>query len=229
MSKFDCYLIFRCRRRKQDPDLKDHERTTYYGWTQSRYVLEAFLKQRNPDKYIYRKVATEDAYRYQHPNMVYDILDPRFMIDYVTLESAQSDVKTTLFMTNSEMERAELGIQQHFRNLTQFDPEGLGDGDDIITCINLFCNLRDDYGECLYFLGFRPVDIDLLFADMQESDRSAWDDPDGQIEFVYRNISNYRNQLKQQKGPRGLYGLKEVCNKIIYSLESFITYLVDDL
>ena len=52
------YMIYRTYTPQERPDLRD--RVVFYGWTRSKHIRKAFLKQRDPKKYRWYHFSDEE-------------------------------------------------------------------------------------------------------------------------------------------------------------------------
>lgn len=180
MSKWNKYLVYR--KYSQEERYDPAERLVFYGWSDSKDVVMAFLKQRTLSKYKVRKFHPDGDIR--------DYVGDDSYIDRVNLKSAKSGESIILFITKRELDESEKKIDRMFRNLSSVQSAG----DRIIEVLTLFVNLTEYYMSALDFLGFNPPELESLF-------------PSATLDFVTTDVSK----------------------KIIYSLESFIRVLRDDM
>jgi Trp operon repressor len=211
----DCYLVHRVYNSKERQDLKD--RSHIYGWTTDKRVLKAFLKQRDPKKYTVSKIEED-----QIPNALGRYVDEieEFMINFIKLKSAQTGEEFNLFMTENEKNEVEKRIERIFEDLSSID---VIDGE-ILHYVNILINIKTKYSDALNYLGYRPKEIDAVF-----------DSYVGEVMYE-RSYSSYDGISCEEfyHDPRGSYGtsissLSDISNKIIYSIESFIKAMKDDL
>jgi len=216
------YVVYRVYDKKERPG--ENTEPIVYGWSRSKNVIKAFLSQRTPSKYYVDKIRGDaeeivDGY--------YNDLDTENMINYVKLKSvANKDEDVHLFMTANEMQEAEKRIQRYFRDLCCLS-EIKGKGD----YLGMFLNIHEYYADALELIGFRPPEISAMCpaADYR-------DDP-GEIigiteliEEAYSGatISPSESFSNNTRLP-GLSTLPDVASKILYSIESFIKVLREDL
>ena len=177
------YLLYR---KYSGADRYDpREQLVFYGWSNSKAVVTAFLAQRSPKKYKVRKFCSDTM-------DIEDYVGDDTFIDWMPLKSARTREDVKLFITKREKEEAEKNIQAMFRDLSS-----LGYGERIVEVLTLFVNLDDYYFSALDFLGFRPPELEAMFP-TSTSDTE---------EFISDDMTN----------------------KIIYSLESFVRVLRDDM
>ena len=214
-----CYLIFRIY--PNEPN-RDH----VFGWTESKKIARAFIKQRSKDKYKIIKMTSE---------RIAEVFSERIMessnqIDYFKIKSAKTGDEIVFFTTMDEMIEAEKKIQKYFRELPHLIEHA--DGRDEV--VHLFVRLKSKYADALDFIGFRPSEVEAIY------DRDDWigDADEGSIEgicdnieqaYVDKTIEEYRNGLDSNKHPLGLTASSDIYTKLIISLESFIMVLKEDM
>lgn len=213
MSKDHRFIVFRKYKANERPE---NEREVYYGWTHSKSVVLAFIKQRSEKKYKIQKIPITTIERIYGED-----LDDDTMINYVELKSVESGEKVNLFITKVELNEAEKKIQRYFRDLSS-----LAKYDDCMKLLELVMNLQPYYGSALFFLGFRPPEIDDLFASADPSD--DYSNIDG-VEEVIDECYNNPGEIYPNMSPVGPSVVEDICRKVIYSLESFIKVLKDDM
>lgn len=222
MSEEKIFVVYRNYSKKEQPD---HEvGPVLYGWSLNKSVVKAFLSQRTEGKYYVEKMKGNvdeliDGY--------YNDLDTNNMINFVKLKSVEDkDEYVYLFMTANEMQEAEKRIQRHFRDLCSIS-DIKGDGD----YLEMFMNLEDYFADALDFIGYRPPEISIMCpaADYR-------DDPgeimgiDELIEQAYDGAAMSPHEVYENKADLpGLSTLTDVASKILYSVESFIKVLREDL
>lgn len=157
----------------------------------------------------------------------YDDLDPDNMINYIKLKSVENPREYVyLFMTANEMLEAEKHIQRYFRDLcsiSNISPDG--------DYMQMFLHIEDYYAEALDFIGYRPPEISAMFPSADYRD-----DPGeiiGITELIEQAYSGGSICPSESFGnisePAGLSMLTDVATKILYSIESFIKVLREDL
>ena len=210
------YLVFRVYQRDED-----HE-DWLYGWTFDRNVVKVFLEQRDTRKYSVRKISEEEL-----ADLLSDVpWDSSNMIDYVELPVSATGKSVTLFMTKNELCEVEKRIQRYFRKLSTIIDNEHGS----FVVLNLFQNLIPRYLDALDFLGFRPPELENMDESVpyhgcpededDVSDRTtSWE-----IDQAYQLTP----MIDHQSVP-GMSMLTKVSTQIIYSLESFIIAMREDL
>ena len=202
----------------------DYSKSSIYGWTDNKNIIKAFLSQRNRNKYYVDKMYGSAK---EILEGFYNDLDPDNMINYIKLKSVNNkDKDFYLFMTANEMQEAEINIQKYFRDLCSISNiEGKGD------YLGMIENIDPYYADALDFIGYRPPEISAMYPSSDYAD-----DP-GEIigiteliETAYcgSGISPYEEAENKGNLP-GLSMLTDVANKILYSVESFIKVLRDEL
>lgn len=231
MAKFSRYLVFRHYDQKERPNISYRERTIFYGWTMNKSVVKVFLKQRTKSKYVIKKMDVDEIDNFAYPDGTNDVLDPQYMINYVNLQSAKTGESIPLFLTESEMKVTEKRIQEYFRKLASFSIDEREDIDHVFACMNMFSNLKERYTQILYFIGFRPEEFDMLFQGSGWHDEfTEMDEINNQIEMAYSGAMESPRELDlYDPRPIGLSALQDVSNRIIYSIESFVKFLREDL
>lgn len=206
----DCYVVYRVYRGKELPDT--NKTSHIYGWTCSKKVLKAFLKQRGEKKYLLKKMTMDELSNRLHDHD-HDVAG-RYMIDFIKLKSAKTGEEFHLFMTVHEMNQAERAIQRLFEDACDLDKI---DPDDISRYVNMVINLQEKYYDALFYLGYRPKEIEGLFSDDFITTSS----------YPYDGIpfdEYYMNDDPPVYSPTA-----DVANKIIYSIESFVKVMREDL
>ena len=214
-----CYVIFRIY-----PD--DSKRDHVYGWTESKKIATAFMKQRSHDKYKVVKMTSESIARIFSES----VMENSNQIDYFKIKSAKTGDEVAFFTTMEEMNEAEAKIQRYFREL----PHLIEHADGREEVVHLFVRLKRKYADALDFLGFRPSEVEILY------DRDDWigDGDENSIEGLCEGIENmyhekmieeYRNGRDADKRPLGYLASQDVYTKLIISLESFIMILKEEM
>lgn len=212
-SKF--YLIFR-RSDDRHGGIED-----FYGWTANKSILNAFLKQRSKNKYVVERMelnGTEIEYCSNRKMLSTEYLDLRseLMIDILELKSCQSGATVKFFTTEEEKQRIERDIKVMFDELRSFDRI---DDENIIKLVNLYNKLDEKYMDALECIGYRPMEISYIYDKVDDiygdrevgiDDCVGFDSEDG----CHITTDEYSNDPSKV---------------IIYSLESVIKVLKDDL
>jgi hypothetical protein len=197
-----------------------------YGWTESKKIAWAFMKQRSPNKYKVVKMTSE-----QIAEMFSEtIMESSNQLDYFKIRSAKTGDEVVFFTTMEEMNEAETKIQRYFREL----PHLIEHADGREEVVHLFVRLKNKFAEALDFIGFRPPEVELLY------DRDDWvgDDGEGSIEgicdvieqaYADKTIDEYRNGWDCNKRPLSASATSDVYTKLIISLESFIMILKEEM
>lgn len=212
-----CYLISRVYNKKEIK--RDHKTNHIYGWTYSKNMVKAFLQQRDSKKYFVEK-AEKDMIA-KRLNLYHDEMEG-YMLNYVKLKSVKNDEEVKFFITANEMEECEKKIQKLFGDACSLD--SINSGEDILRYVLLVLNLDKNYYETLYYLGYRPKEIDQLF------DSYYGDGVYERSEYSYEGMSCeefYCNHSIESMS--SIQNTEDIAKKIIYSLESFIKVLKEDL
>jgi len=194
-----------------------------YGWTTSKKILKAFFKQRDRRKYMAFEMSKEDvAELFSHSDLPGDT-----MITYIKLQSArQLDEEYTLFMTMAEMQEVEIRIQRLFQELSSVATMNFMDcSKEIFFYLRMIVNLVEKYSDALDYLGYRPQEMRSMFPPAHDDE-----DVESLIGLAYYDTwscNDYYNEPCDQVP--GLSVLEDVASKIIYSIESFVKVMKDDL
>jgi hypothetical protein len=218
------YLVFRKYKKTERPN---SERSVLYGWTKSSYVMKAFLSQRDNKKYEVIKREYDDI-KSEIPHINYELLVPDKMIDYTIIEVAATGERIPLFMTAVEMNETEKKIQRMFHDLSS-----VAKIPGKANYVDMIINLDPFYRIPLFFVGYRPEEIDILYPSADDSDNIAPIDYIEQcIDDAYEEVGDPTddNQERYHYLP-GAMGLDDtqVSSKVVYSLESFVKVMADDL
>lgn len=223
------YLVFREYSRKDR--LNKEDRTIFYGWTDNKSVLKAFLSQRDRSKYSVRKAKYDDesssAGRYiidGRPVAVTDDDEENVKIDYLELPSSTTGEKVNMFMTRKEMQQAEISIQRMLHDKTELH-RVKGNGN----YASMILALKKKYAEALHIIGYRPPDLDYLFPNGE--DYSGINEIVDNIENAYIDAQNYGPDFEPVDHTQilGSFYQDSLYAKVVYSIESFIMVLRDDL
>ncbi len=174
------------------------------------------MKQRNYKKYQIRKFHLDEIRKFYG-----DDLDEATMLNIVELKSAKTKEKYKIIMTQVELQEAEKKILRLVQEYTSLESAG----EDIMDVLRLFVNLTDYYASALFFLGFRPKELDAICPSADYHDDIA----DTRLTEEYID--------EEYQYPLDFTGLQPVCpsitadvsKQIIYSLESFIKVLRDEM
>lgn len=211
------YLVFRLysKEEREDPD----QRVILFGWSKNKNVIKAFLQQRDGKKYTYKKFYEDEIIE----RFSEDVTDSENMIDYIKLKSANSGEEILFFSTMKEMKEAESKIQTMFIEASKLDIDGSGN------YLDMFCNLRDYYADALYYIGLRPPDLDILFPSSDEYTPEIT--IDNMVESAYEEeFFHPQEEIKHNRSILpGVSYMNNAYQKVIYSIESFIKVLRDDL
>lgn len=214
------YIVYRIYSKKERPKLD--ERSSYYGWSESKSVIKAFLQQRSPDKYKVYKINKENI----APSMFDEVNDSYNMIDYIKLKSAATQEEFSLFMTMGEMKECEKSIQKMFIDKCSLsDIKGEGN------YLEMFLNLDEYYADALFYIGFRPEEVDIMFPSSDyHDDYSNYVKIEEAIDDAYDGAYMHPEEVyDKNKFIPGLCAMDDVSKMLYYSLESFIKVLIDDL
>ena len=194
---------------------------TPYGWSFNLDIVKAFLKQRN-ESYKWVKSTKNEIEVIFNANYT---INER-MINCIKLKSTKYKKNFLLFITIDELRTCEKLIQQ-----LMIDECRLNKGNisykRLTECISIIGDLKDRYYNALYFIGYRPPEILSLYNqnynyyDINDLIDIAYDECGWLSCPLYNSITKH--------GVPSIYNLDEVYEKVIYSLESFIKVLKDEL
>lgn len=205
------YLIFRVYTAKERPNPKD--RYVFYGWTTNKSIIEAFQMQRNMDKYAKRKLTREEMDKFKDSYDEDEITCVE--MDYVMLHSAHSDLEIMFVTTLHELKETEYNIQEMAREMCDLS-KIKGDGD----YLSMIINLKDVYREALDRIGYRPSQLDF---DYPSDHDTLMDTIDGAYAEGIVTDTKGSRQIPSQSV------IDDVASMSLYSIESFIKALRDDL
>lgn len=220
------YIVYRVYKKSERPEVS--ERYMFYGWTESKSVIKVFLKQRNKKKYEVLKMTDEEVI-FNIPNSD-EVITYDTMIDFVKLRSAKTDEEIYFFTTLTEMKEAEISIQRLFHDMSSIDKiRDKGDGRNYL---NMIFNLDDYYLSALFYIGYRPPEIDVIFPSASELDNfSTLYEVEESIEDAYSGVADHPidDMDGRFRNIPGLLTIEDVASKLIYSIESFVMVLKDNL
>ena len=221
MSEQKIFAVYRIYTKKERELTSTKSR--FYGWSFSKNVVKAFLSQRTQGKYDYTKVYIDEE---GYPEIDGYEIDDSNMINFVKLKSVSNGEYFDLFITANEMMEAEKRIQKYFRDLCAISMiDGKGD------YMQMVLNIDEYYASALDFIGYRPPEISAMYTSAD-----CRDDPgeimglDELIDDAYSGSCLYPSEESTNiSRPLGLSTLTDIATKILYSLESFVKVLRDDL
>jgi hypothetical protein len=199
----------------------EHDAPYLFGWTENKHVAKAFLGQRDPKKYIMYKVSEDELIS----EFSESIPGSDLKIDYVKLKSSTTKETILFFTTLSELQETEKKIQAYFRELSSLDKICRIKGSkDLMYYFTMFMNLKPRYAKALYDIGYRPQEYDALFNAFDENEMND------SIEYAYsegRYLTEWDNSHRNLLPAQTI--IEDISKIVIYSLESFIKVLHEDL
>ena len=212
------YIVYRVFNRKERPWFDNTSRI--YGWTNNKNILKAFMQQRDNRKYISYEMDKDELGEMFSSTS----LPAETMIDLTTsLKSATSGEPIPFFSTDSEFIEAQKKIIRLFEDLSSLSNIE-SKKRDTKYFVDMYTNIKDKYTDALHYIGYRPKEIDILYDSMIE-----------EADAIYRLDTSHElrgpREFDYQRGDmeRGYSVLSDVSEKIIYSIESFIKVLREDL
>lgn len=212
------YAVFRYYSPKEAPTIDYRDRVVFYGWTDHKSVMKAFLAQRNSKKYIVKRMDRDEVENMVEHGDHMELDDPEHRIDIIQLPSKNLEAKIDIFMTEYEMKEVEKDIQSRMRSYASVDAYDKYTLEDMYTLVNMFVNLEEPYQDILYYLGFRPIELDML--DESEDGYTIMDQIDAG--YANRRHCTFTN-------PRGVSHLQDDYTKTLYSMENFIKSMIRDM
>ena len=219
------YVVFRVYSEKERPGIRDNDRIVYYGWTSSKIIVKAFMKQRDNDKYVVKKLNDAKIEMMQ----IYPEIDT--VIDFIRLPSKVYNTDVDIFMTKKEMKDAEKKISKFVH--TSFSLEHIGTDKEHWRLLELFCNFEDKYQEALEYFGIWPDELNAVFDNIEyrESDDGIYD-ADYMIDASYDEEFDVPHETYTHSASIPGYKAMNVwkmTERLFYSAEAFIMVLKDDM
>lgn len=211
------YAVFRVYSSADMPD--PSTRSVFFGWSDSKQVIKAFLEQRDKKKYKVIPLSDDDKRNYRfYP----DIENRDAMIDYVRLRIAETHEEIHFFSTLKETHVAEVRIQERFHEMCSIPDEHL---------LRMFIHIDPYYMDALELLGYQPKEVDMMFdcADYHDECNSlslAREEIDDAYAGMYDSPPD---DCERYEYAPGLMALTRVGDKLLYSVENFVSALVEDL
>ncbi len=214
------YLIFRTFSKEERPNVS--ERSVFFAWSIDKNVVKAFLSQRDKKKYKVMKIKNEVIRKEFSEDLIFKETE----LDFIKLRSVKSGEEITFFTTGDELRETEIKIQRKFHNASSL--ENLKGN---YNYLEMIMHLDKFYFDALDFLGYRPPELDSLYPSADERDNfSNLYDIEESIEMAYGEYYSHRSEFYEYHLlPLGTNVVDDVASKIIYSLESFIMILKNDL
>lgn len=211
MKEQERYLVFRVPTYEEQH--RDRAIPHLWGWTVSKAVIRVFKRQRDQSKYSIVVMDNEKVAREFSENE----LSQDMMIDYVELGDTTTGEMIPFFTTKVELQEAEVKIQRLITEFSSFERLN----EDPTPYVNIMMNLNQYYQDLLEFIGYCPREMKDLFPS---------DDEDSIEDSIYDAYSNsdYIRENELHNVP-GSHTIEKLSNRVIYSLQSFVMVLKDDL
>ena len=225
MSNFK-YVVFRV----MQPDEEEFELgPIYYGWSHSKKIVKAFIKQRGKNKYVYKEMTDEDI---ECANFSGYSKQDDSMIKLLMLPSKLDGKKYPLFITDQESKQVEVGIHMYFRDLSSFENYKSNRHELII----LYCNLKDEAKQVLEDIGFVPKELDdhgyfeseSIFTCLENEIECLLDDAYSRNDYDMIDLPFNESPEDVKYTPKGQLFLNSIHSHICYSLEAYIKILKDE-
>ena len=216
------YFVFRYYDAIERPHSTPDNRLAFYGWSQDKKIIKIFMSQRSPEKY---KVVKK--YKDSVPEAVLESwIDIATMIDFVMLPSVTTGNEVPLFITKQEMAEVEIKLRKYFKELPKLVEMANGE----ITLLRMYTNLKDKYHDVLNIIGYQPNELKTLYDDSMSDEYS-----ESYIKDLYSEYATelqYENcrKFNHDEIPGRDWAIEnDISYKMIYSVESFIKIMKDDL
>ena len=225
------YMVFRVYSEKERPGVSCNDRILFYGWTASKIVMKAFMKQRSKEKYMVKRLHDDEL------PLIRISPDIENMIDFIQLPSKTAGEKVNIFMTKKEMCDVERAISKFVRTsftLTDIDAPGTkASGMQYERVLEMFINLKDKYQEALEYFAIWPYELNSLYDNVEyrEGDDSRYD-VDYMIETSYNEEYDVPHEtythVTVAPGHKAVSAWK-LTERLFYSAEAFIMIMRDDM
>lgn len=212
----DVYLVYRVY--GPDEERPVHIKDGIYhlfAWTTSKKILKVFLQQRSKDKYIVKET---DLYEIGEAYSDNNLKEEK-MLDVTQLISSRSGEVIKFISNEEELEWASGKVRKMFEELSSIGwiLDNTSTNRDQLFFVNLINSLKDKYGDALYYLGYRPEEIDAMNGD----DNDRYDDHGPRDWFEDSQKSQKYTDVDPEYVDASKY--------IIYSIESIVKVLKHDL
>lgn len=195
-----------------------------YGWTFSKLILKLFLKQRNK-KYSFIESSLPELERVFNEDGILSCS----MINSVKLKSVLTGTDFLLYITADELRNVETLIQRLVRDQAKLSLK-FKSYDTLMKAIWMILNLKNEYSSALFFLGYRPNEITGLFPENEFGSEEGLEEIiDSCYEEMWLPAAQYNSIFNTSNKIPSLHVLPDLYSKIIYSLESFIKVLREEL
>lgn len=214
------YIVYRIYSKDERPNMVD--RSVFYGWSPSKDTIKAFFKQRDPKKYVYRKFDEDDDIMNKLFPEIEDGSYSHLIIDYIKLKFASTGEEVCFFTTSFESKEAEIKIQKKFHDLASLEDK---------MALQIFMNLDPYYLDALELLGFKPKEVDYIYDSADAMNNyNTLDLVEQEINLAYEGADNVpKNEFNKYMSPPGLLTLSNIADKILYSMDNFVSVLIEDL
>lgn len=144
----------------------------YYGWTNSKKLLDLFFKQRTRSKYDVFKYTEEEI---NNNRDLKACVDEKYEIDIIKLPSVKHHgKKVKLLTTKREVDESIRSIKDMVSDMSSllrrnYDKKG----DSCERMIDVFNALKDEYKDALAAVGFIPPEITSMYDDVDDPYNSS--------------------------------------------------------
>ena len=190
-----------------------------YAWTNNKKMVKWFIEQRNHKKYRVIKARYIDIERKfsEYSNQI-----ALYKLEFMKLKSAKDGKFYYFITTANELKEYESHCQDMFSYLSSAEKI---DNNRIEYFMNILGNFEKKYADALNMIGYIPKELESLFPGGEDS-----------LDWINHGIdASYEDMdVEEFRKTRNLPGIEnssedDIYRKIIYSMESFIRIMKDDM
>jgi len=197
----------------------------FYGWSNDKKIIKAFIKQRGKHKYVYR-LMNDDEITCQ--SFSQDTVKEDTKIKLLMLPSTNDGITYPLFITDRESKEVEVKIHLYFSELASFEKYN----NHRKVLITLYWNLIDEAKQVLENIGFIPKELnDCGYMESESTFTCLENEIETLIEEAY-NTDDYieptDDDFDRRYTPKSQLYLNDFHSHLCYSLEAYIKILKDE-
>lgn len=196
-----------------------------FAWTYDKTILKLFLEQRNENYKAVRSNRNEIQKIFNRNGN-----ESERMIDFIILKSVSTGIEFKLFTTADELRTTEKLIQRLVNDkATLFNITN--SIEKIEKYVKILMNLKDNFYNALYLIGFRPPEVLALFKPDEHQMFEIDDAIDASYEGGWLSPNEYNSYWNGENRKKfySIHLLSDLYTKVLYSLEAFIKVLIKDL
>lgn len=196
-----------------------------FAWTYDKTILKLFLEQRNENYKAVRSNRDEIQKIFNRNGN-----ESERMIDFIILKSVSTGIEFKLFTTADELRTTEKLIQRLVNDkATLFNITN--SIEKIEKYVKILMNLKDNFYNALYLIGFRPPEVLALFKPDEHQMFEIDDAIDASYEGGWLSPNEYNSYWNGENRKKfySIHLLSDLYTKVLYSLEAFIKILIKDL